>query len=394
VPRDHWLTEDEIMRICNFARTHLDDGYRRMTFMMLDADVVACSPSSVYRVLKKAGLLRSQMPNVTKKGTGFVQPLKPHQEWHVDVSYLNIAGTFYYLCSLLDGYSRFIVHWEIRESMKEVDVTTIIQRAREKFPDATPKIISDNGPQFIAKDFKEFIRIAGMTHVRTSPYYPQSNGKIERWHKTLKGDCIRVKVPLSLDDARNIVTDFVTHYNEARLHSAIDYVTPKDKLLGNDEAILAERDRKLAEARERRKQMRQTRHDRIEMHADSSRPAIDFAAVRAAITIAQVLALLGFVPCSDHAGQQRGACPLHGSTHGTARCFSVNTNAHTFHCFKCNRSGNALELWAAANRLSIYDAALDLCQRLNIPLPNLAPPSTANREEEPVALDSNTCTIP
>ena len=82
--------------------------------------------------------------------------------------------------------------------MTEADVETIIQRARESFPDERPRIISDNGPQFIAKDFKEFIRICGMTHVRTSPYYPQSNGKMERWYKTLKGDCIRVKTPLNL----------------------------------------------------------------------------------------------------------------------------------------------------------------------------------------------------
>jgi putative transposase len=394
VPRDHWLTEDEIMRICNFARSHRDDGYRRMTFMMLDADVVACSPSSVYRVLKKAGLLAGQTPNVTKKGTGFVQPLKAHQEWHVDVSYLNIAGTFYFLCSILDGYSRFIVHWDIRPIMEEKDVQAIILKAREKFPGVTPRIISDNGPQFIAKDFKEFIRIMGMTHVRTSPYYPQSNGKLERFHKTIKGECIRVLVPLSLDDARRIVTDYVVHYNDSRLHSAIGYVTPKDKLLGNDEAIHAERDRKLADARERRKQMRQTKHEQIEANSDASRPAIDFAAVRAAITIAQVLTLLGFTPRSDYAGQQRGACPLHGSTNGTARCFSVNTSAHTFHCFKCNRSGNALDLWADANRLSIYNAAMDLCQRLNIPLPILVPPPITNREEETVASGSSTCTIP
>jgi putative transposase len=394
VPRDHWLTEDESARICNFARAHPDEGYRRMTFLMLDQDVVACSPASTYRVLKKFGLLAGPTPNVTKKGTGFVQPLKPHQEWHVDVSYLNIAGTFYFLCSILDGYSRFLVHWDIRQNMEESDVQSIILRAREKFPGVQPRIISDNGPQFIAKDFKEFIRIMGMTHVRTSPYYPQSNGKIERFHKTIKGECIRVLVPLSLDDARRLVTDYVTHYNESRLHSAIGYVTPKDMLLGNDAAIHAERDRKLAEARERRKQMRQTRHERIASAADAARPAIDFAAVRAALTIAQVLALLGFTPRSDYHGQQRGACPLHGSTHGTARCFSVNTNAHTFHCFKCGRSGNALELWAAAQRLSIYDAAIDLCQRLNIPLPMLAPPSTTNREEEPVATAQSTCTIP
>jgi putative transposase len=394
VPRDHWLTADEHARICNFARHNPSEGYRRMTFMMLDQDVVACSPASVYRVLKKAGLLAGQTPHVTKKGTGFVQPLKAHQEWHVDVSYLNIAGTFYFLCSILDGYSRFIVHWEIREKMEESDVETILQRAREKFPDEHPRIISDNGPQFIAKDFKEFIRITGMTHVRTSPYYPQSNGKLERFHKTIKGECIRVKVPLSLPDARRIVADYVEHYNHVRLHSAIGYVTPNDQLLGHAAAIHAERDRKLAEARERRKHMRQTRHEHIESRPDASRPAIDFAAVRAAITIAQVLALLGFTPRSDYHGQQRGACPLHGSTQGTARCFSVNTNAHTFHCFKCNRSGNALELWAAANRLSIYDAALDLCNRLNIPLPTLTPPPTPNREEEPVATGSTTCTIP
>jgi putative transposase len=382
------------MRICNFARSHPDDGYRRMTFMMLDADVVACSPSSVYRVLKKAGLLSGQTPNVTKKGTGFVQPLKPHQEWHVDISFLNIAGTFYFLCSILDGYSRFIVHHEIREKMEEIDVETILERARGKFPGVTPRIISDNGPQFIAKDFKEFIRVVGMTHVRTSPYYPQSNGKIERWHKSMKSECVRKKVPLSLDDARRLLADYVEHYNTVRLNSAVGYVTPNDKLLGKDEAIHAERDRKLAEARERRKQMRQTRHEQQASPADASRPAIDFAAVRAAITIAQVLTLLGFVARSDHAGQQRGACPLHGSTGGTARCFSVNTTAHTFHCFKCGRSGNALDLWADANHLSIYDAALDLCQRLNIPLPTLAPSENANREEAPVATDSNTCTIP
>src|SRR5207249_7384849 len=148
-----------------------------------------------------------------------------------------------------NGYSRFLIHFEIREKMEEIDVETIIQRAREKFPGVTPRIISDNGPQFIAKDFKEFIRVAGMTHVRTSPYYPQSNGKIERWHKTLKGDCIRVLVPLSLEDARRLVADFVEHYNNVRLHSAIGYVTPKDNLEGRDKDILAERDCRLDAAR-------------------------------------------------------------------------------------------------------------------------------------------------
>ena len=210
--------------------------------MMLDADVVAVSPSSVYRVLKAAGkLARRRAASPPRRAQGFEQPLRPHEHWHIDVSYLNICGTFFFLCSILDGYSRFIVHWEIRETMTEAEVETILQRAREQFPGERPRIISDNGPQFIARDFKEFIRICGMTHVRTSPYYPQSNGKMERWFKTLKGECIRVKTPLSLEDARRLVAEFVNHYNTVRLHSAIGYVTPADKLAGRAEAIWAAR---------------------------------------------------------------------------------------------------------------------------------------------------------
>jgi transposase InsO family protein len=393
VPRDHWLTDDEKERICVFARQNPLEGYRRLAFMMLDADVVACSPSSVYRVLKAAHLLAGSSPTPTKKGTGFVQPLRAHQEWHVDVSYLNIAGTFYFLCSILDGFSRFIVHWEIRDKMEESDVQTIIQRGREAHPGEKPRIITDNGPQFIAKDFKEFIRITGMTHVKTSPYYPQSNGKIERWHKTLKGDCIRVKVPLSLDEARAKVTEYVSHYNQVRLHSAIGYVAPKDKLEGRDEEIHSARDRKLTEARERRQQLRQAQRQQMPTQpAEPARPAIDFAAIRTIVTLAAVLQLLGFKAGATQGAQQRGPCPLHGSSTGTSRCFSANLDLNAFKCFKCGKSGNALELWAQATRQSIYDAAIDLCERLHIPLPTLLP-STRNREEEPVAQQPQTATM-
>ena len=187
-----------------------------------------------------------------------MQPLAAHDHWHIDVSYLNICGTFYYLCSVLEGFSRSIVHWEIREQMKETDVETILQRAREKYPNATPRIISDNGPQFVSRDFKEFIRITGMTHVRTSPYYPQSNGKLERFHRTIKGDCIRVGNIASLEDARRIVSSYVEHYNEVRLHSAIGYVTPKAKLEGKAKAIQEARDAKLERRREERRTRRLT----------------------------------------------------------------------------------------------------------------------------------------
>jgi transposase InsO family protein len=257
VPRDFWLEDWEKEAIICFYLDHPDEGYRRLTFMMLDADVVAVGPTSVWRVLRGAGLLTRWNGKPSKKGTGFVQPLRPHEHWHVDVTYINICGTFYYLCSVLDGASRFIVHWEIGESMTEAQIEIILERAKEKFPGARPRIISDNGPQFIAKDFKEFIRISGMTHVRTSPYYPQSNGKIERWHGSLKRECIRPGTPLSVEDARRLVGEFVEHYNERRLNSAIGFVTPRDKLEGREREIFAARDRKLEAAREQRRLRRQ-----------------------------------------------------------------------------------------------------------------------------------------
>jgi transposase InsO family protein len=257
VPRDHWLEDWERAAIVRFHTQHPLEGYRRLTYMLMDENVVAASPATVYRVLKSAGCFGRWNCTESRKNKGFEQPLVPHEHWHTDISYVNICGTFYYLVSVLDGCSRYLVHWELRESMREADVEITLQRAREKFPAAYPRIITDNGPQFIAKDFKEFIRQSGMTHVKTSPYYPQSYGKIERWHQTVKQGCLRPNVPLSPDEARRLVERFVTHYNRKRLHSAIGYVTPADKLAGREQAIFAQRDQKLALARERRAARRQ-----------------------------------------------------------------------------------------------------------------------------------------
>ena len=153
--------------------------------------------ATVYRILSDAGLLK---PNNQRspKGTGFQQPLLTHEHWHIHISYLNIAGTFYFMATIPDGFSRSIVHWDIREKMEELDTEIILQAGREKYPGVTPRIISDNGPQFIAKDFKHFIR----------------------------------------------------------LHSAIGYVTPLAMLEGRQQAIFDERDRKLEEARELRARTR------------------------------------------------------------------------------------------------------------------------------------------
>ena len=257
VCRDFWLLEEEKRAIIAYAGQHPLEGYRRLCYMMIDVGVAAVSPASVYRVLKSAGLLSSQGGARTRaKGKGFCQPLAAHDHWHIDVSYINVSGTFYYLCSILDGYSRAIVEWTLGESMKEAEIELLIQRAKEAHPHATPRIISDNGPQFMARDFKELIRLLGMTHVRTAPYYPQSNGKIERFHGTIKSEAIRPRIPVSLEDARRIVSEYVAHYNGNRLHSAVGYVTPKDMLEGRRDQIHQARDAKLEAARQRRQAMR------------------------------------------------------------------------------------------------------------------------------------------
>jgi transposase InsO family protein len=362
IPRDWWLDNWEKQAIIDFHRKNPLEGYRRLTFMMLDEGVVAVSPTSTWRVLNQAGLLRRWNSKPSKKGTGFAQPLGPHHHWHIDISYVNICGTFFYLLSVLDGYSRSIVHWELRESMTEADVEVILQRARELHPEARPRIISDNGPQFIAKDYKEFIRISGMTHVRTSPYYPQSNGKIERWHRSLKHECIRPGTPLSLQDGRGLVARYVEHYNTVRLHSALGYVTPKDKLEGNEKRIFAERDRKLEEAREARRLRRQAVRKPEESSRDetSSQPAPQEAAskpydspspvppaprrvedlrkLRNDVDIVTVLSHLE-IPTKKRGARLSFRCP-------SCSGFPTATNSATnlARCFRCQRNFNPIDL--------------------------------------------------
>jgi transposase InsO family protein len=131
IPRDWWLQDWERQAIVDFHDRNPLEGYRRLCFMMLDEDVVAVSPATVYRVLKAAGRLDRRGPSTSSKGDGFKQPLAPHKHWHVDVSYINVSGTFYFLITVLDGYSRYIVHHELRESMKELDIEIVCQAALE-----------------------------------------------------------------------------------------------------------------------------------------------------------------------------------------------------------------------------------------------------------------------
>jgi transposase InsO family protein len=155
--RDFWLEDWEKQAIIGFHLKNPLEGYRRLTFMMLDADIVAVSPSSVWRVLNQAGLLSKWNGKPSKKGTGFAQPLVAHQHWHIDVSYLNIGGTFYYLCSILDGFSRYVVNWDIRESMTEAAIEIILQEAKRsaqaRGPGSSPTTGRSSSPRTSRNSF-------------------------------------------------------------------------------------------------------------------------------------------------------------------------------------------------------------------------------------------------
>ena len=255
IPRSHWLLEEEREAIIDFCKSKVLLGYRRLTYMMIDRDIVYTSPATVYRVMKDAGLIsRWNQGTKTKKGMGFIQPEKPLEHIHTDISYINILGTFFFLICILDGYSRMILHFELRANMQEYDVEITIQRFLEKYPEANGNLITDNGSQFISRDFKDFIRESGLNHIRTSIRHPQSNGKLERFHKTIKDEKIRVSSFISEIDAREQIAGYIKSYNEERLHSAIYYLTPKEVFEGKMKIRLDERQKKLDNSRRLRKQ--------------------------------------------------------------------------------------------------------------------------------------------
>lgn len=261
IPKATWLLPWEKKAIIEYVKEHKSeylsysrDGYRRLTYMMLDEGVVAVSPATTYRVLKAAGLLNKW--NTKKsllKGRGYKQPAYAHKEWHTDIKYVNFRGTFLFLTSVLDGFSRYIIHHELRITMTEYDVEITIQRALEKFPDASPRIISDNGSQYISKDFQKFLKETELQHVRTSVNYPQSNGKIERFHCSINSEFLKTHSLIDIEDARTQISQYIEYYNTKRLHSALYYITPKNFLDGKAEEILNIRQKKLDNAVNNRK---------------------------------------------------------------------------------------------------------------------------------------------
>ena len=269
VPREDCLSLEEIEAIVSFYRGHPADGYRRCTYMMIDQNIACASPSTVYSALKRAGVLRPRRGKAGCKGKGFHQPLGPHHHWHTDITHVKVCGIPANLCSIIDGFSRYCVAHRLSKNGEALDAEAVFQQGIERFPAAKGRVISDNGKQFVCKEYRELLTMSGFTYCNTSPYYPQSNGKQERFHGSLKSESLNHKHLVDFEYAQKVIDTYVDGYNNVRLHSAIGYVTPHDMLVGRAPAIQAERYQKLKDARERRRLAFQKNKDRLITHCET-----------------------------------------------------------------------------------------------------------------------------
>jgi len=243
------MLPEERAAVVGYALSHPKEGYRRLAWMMVDADVAYLSPSSVYRILRDADLLY-RWKRSEHVGERPPEPTRPNQRWHTDLMYLRVGDVWYFLVSVLDAYSRYVVHWDLLTSMTAADVRVVIQDALKR-TGARPEVVTDNGSQFTAKDFKELVREFSLDHIRIRTYHPESNGKIERFHRSTREALSETELR-NLSRAREIIARWVRHYNEERLHASLEYLPPAEYYAGDPVARIAERKSKLAEARQRR----------------------------------------------------------------------------------------------------------------------------------------------
>jgi len=247
-----WNRIPEVIRdqIVELALDQPELSPRELAVRFTDERKYFVSEASVYRLLKAHDLIASPAYIVIKAAEAFKdKTTAPNQLWQTDFTYLKITGWgWYYLSTVLDDFSRFIVAWKLCATMKAQDVTATLDLALaasglDKMSVLhRPRLLSDNGASYVAEDLAKWLDRQNMEHVRGSPYHPQTQGKIERWHQTLKNRILLEHYYLPGDLERQIAA-FVAHYNYARYHESLENLTPADVYLGRAEALLLERER-------------------------------------------------------------------------------------------------------------------------------------------------------
>ena len=242
---------DEVrQRIVTMALEQPELSPRELAIRFTDINSYYVSESSIYRLLKAHDLITSPAFIVIKAADEFKdKTTAPNQLWQTDFTYLKVIGWgWLYLSTVLDDFSRYIIAWKLCTTMRSEDVTATLEQAlKASGCDRAqvahrPRLLSDNGPSYIAGDLAEWLRDRGMGHIRGAPFHPQTQGKIERWHQTLKNRILLENYYLPGDLEAQLAA-FVAHYNHLRYHEAIANLTPADVYFGRGQTILLERER-------------------------------------------------------------------------------------------------------------------------------------------------------
>src|ERR1700738_2259380 len=250
--RVYEVLPEERAAICEFALRFPKIGYRKLTWMMVDAGVASVGESTVYRVLSEADLLSRWKRSTASSGEYNFRPVAPNQQWHTDVMYVWVAARFYFLVSFVDAYSRYIVHHKLLISLDGKSGAIELQAAWEAVQDAKPRIVHDHGSEFVNRDVAAVIKTHNLIDIRTKPRHPESNGIVERFNGTVRDESDNDYGHNCLQ-AEAIIDKLMHQYNEERLHAHLGYMTPATWHRGQPEEVRNERARRIAAARARRR---------------------------------------------------------------------------------------------------------------------------------------------
>lgn len=249
-------TPSEVEAVCSFAQEHPKLGYKRLTWQMVAEQIAYLRPHQVYTILQAHDLLR-RPTNAPPEGLKRpAEPDHPDQVWHIDLMYLYVRPRWYYLVDILDGYSRFLVHWSLNPTMLADTVTSTVQEALDGLTQrraGEPTLIHDHGSQFVSAEWRALVGGAEVTDIVTRVAHPQSNGRLERVHRTHREEGLAHEVLRDYYPALDVMTDWGHYYNHQRVHSALRYLRPIDYYRGDVAVCLAERDQRLVEAQAARR---------------------------------------------------------------------------------------------------------------------------------------------
>jgi len=241
------ITPNEERRILAVARGYPELSSRQLSAWVTDNEGFAVSESTVYRILRREGLVKRQEIQPAAAKEYHTKTTRPHQMWATDASYFRVVSWgYYYLVTVMDDYSRFILAWKLQKDMSANSLIEVVQGAvdatgmTEVIVEDRTKLLSDNGAGYVSRAFRDYLSLVGIGHILSAPFHPQTNGKVERYQQSLKREVNQLpyELPSQLEKA---IADFVDYYNYRRYHKALGNVTPADVLYGRREEILERR---------------------------------------------------------------------------------------------------------------------------------------------------------